>query len=148
MRLTTLLYSLVLMLMQVVVSTQAIRSSDELPLWARVVIVASGSALIGFTALFAWVATKPPKKTWVELPEATVDYVDPLAIWCQENQAIIQQYPNCHLAVSPTVGVIAHGRTDDEFSQALKDLGDNVPEDTVLCHYEMLISRPVNTVLH
>jgi len=148
MRLKNFLLALVFLLMQLVVSTQALRSADELPFWARIVIAVSTGVLVAFMAAFAWVLNRPEKKVEPYLPEATVNYVDPLNAWVQDNQAIIQQYPNCHLAVSPTIGIIAHGRTDVEFTEALESLDGNVPEDMVICHYDQLVERPINTVLH
>lgn len=81
-------------------------------------------------------------------PEATVDPEYPFVTWCEDNRALIEQYRDCHLAISPSQGIIAMGRTDDEFGDALRALGDNVPDDVILTHAAAILNRPISTMVH
>lgn len=116
--------------------------------WMGALILVAAAIGIGFTGFLVWFAYagRPKAKSESLIPEPTVYVPDPFFDWVRDNQALVRQYPNHHLAISPTSGIVAAARTDEEFERVLQSL--ELPDDTVITHSSLLIGQPAIGMVH
>jgi ABC-type nickel/cobalt efflux system permease component RcnA len=61
--------------------------------------------------------------------------------WCMQNENTLANYPNSHLAISPTFGVVAASEDHEEFKRLVHALGSDVFTDVTITHASMLRSN-------
>jgi hypothetical protein len=107
--------------------------------WMRGAVLAAIVVSVSFSVLLVWFSAVSRDRHLSResaIPEASVNEEDPFFVWCVTNQALLSQYQDMHLAISPTRGIIALGRTDEDFEASLVLAGE-LPDDTVLTHSAM-----------